>query len=160
MNALLFPTPFRRALLDDIAADQVHRVRVLSRHGGREYDLDDAAGRRVTDDIRSLEQAGWVTLPEEPPVGRADRRWKLTDLGDGIRQIRIMHYGRRVVAETGPDTDPTVIGNAERYEGIPGRWLVDVGTEQFATHSSVVVATLCHLAACAVMDLPVSGGVR
>ena len=147
MSARLYPTPARRALLDQVAAGRVFRDVV-----GDDYI---SAERKVNVQLAELHRADWVELHGYQDCGASLGAWTLTGLGAGIRRLRMMEYGLhqvRTVAEIGPEDKPTVIGQAEQAQGIRGRWLITVGTEQALTTRSAAVAELWHMAALAVAD--------
>lgn len=101
----LYPTPARRGLLDAIAAGQVHTVAKTATRAD--------TGRRVTAAVTAMAQAGWSSRPTEAPG------WvQLTAVGRAVRAVRLMDFGARIVAETGPTAAPTEIGAADRA----GRW--------------------------------------
>ena len=127
----LYPTPARRDLLDGIAAGQVHTV------AGTATRAD--TGRRVTAAVTEMAQAGWASHPTQAPG------WvELTAVGRAVRAVRLMDYGTRIVAETGPSNEPTELGAADRAAGW---WTVTVaGTTARCRSRTLAAGELLHRA--------------
>ena len=135
----LFPTPARRALLDQVNAGHVFRDAI--------NDSYISADRKVTAAMADLRQAGWVELDQDRPGDH----WRLTPLGRAVHSVRLMDYGTHAVAETGPVDDPTVIGEMRPDLNRPGRWVVEVGPDcETGLRRPVAVAALHRLAVAAV----------
>ena len=131
----LYPTPARRDLLDAIAAGQVHTI------AGTATRAD--TGRRVTAAVTEMAQAGWASHPTQAP-GRVE----LTVVGRAVRAVRLLDYGTRIVAETGPCAEPTELGAADRTAG---RWTVTVAGSSARCRSRTLAAgELLHRAVRAV----------
>ncbi|SBT63957.1 hypothetical protein GA0070622_0925 [Micromonospora sediminicola] len=138
----LFPTPARRALLDQVAAGRVFRDAI--------NDSYIRADRKVTATIADLKQAGWVELDRDRPGDY----WRLTALGRAVHAVRLMDYGTHAVAETGPVDDPTVLGELSRDLWHLGRWTVEVGPNATSNlRRPAAVAALHRLAVQALVDL-------
>ena len=71
------PTPEQVALLRDVAAGKVHHIFQRS----AVYDINTAAGRRVTVPMRRLKAAGWVR-PSHPMY--TEWLWQLTTAGRAV----------------------------------------------------------------------------
>lgn len=78
----LHPTPTRLELLDAVRRGDVFEG-LTEQFEGHTWDTTDAEygheAVKVDARIRELEQAGWVALPDDPPVV-----WQLTELGEQI----------------------------------------------------------------------------
>ncbi|MBM0201785.1 hypothetical protein JNW90_00780 [Micromonospora sp. STR1s_5] len=129
-------TPTRAGLLDE-----VDEGRVFTDAIGDHYVSGD---RKVTAQINEMHAAGWV---ERNPT-RAGDYWRVTPLGQAHKQLRIRNYGTHIVAETGPDDDPTPIGEANRRNITGrGRWVVEVGgTGAVCRNANEALAELRRLA--------------
>ncbi|MEU1810980.1 hypothetical protein [Micromonospora aurantiaca (nom. illeg.)] len=151
----LHPTPARRALLDQVAAGNVFRTQQFLRGGHvREWDSNDATGRRVTAAMVELVAAGWVTLPAFAPVDRTRRRWQPTRLGRAVNAVRLMDYGTHAVAETGPVDEPTYLGQVTGDLNRPSRWVAEVGPNaETGLRRPEAVAALHRMAVQVLVDL-------
>lgn len=76
----LYPTKTRLALLERVAQGDVLEG-ITDNTEGETWltDMDGSVPQKVTARIAELERAGWVRLPDDPPVV-----WRLTDAGRAV----------------------------------------------------------------------------